>query len=182
MPEVTLLSPEFPWHFIYSLAALITFHPVLSFSSSCLPYLPVSFSHSLTHDVHLIDVVITGVGHQIFQFSAFWAGDRIILPTAFGYMTRFGIEVMHVTFRGKHLIASVQLHFSFLLTVIVWWDEIWVSKWLPKPEPPVDQQKMCSLSKKCIFNALNSWDVGVVCTHHNLAHSDRCTRSVLPIQ
>ena len=114
VPEVTLLSPELLWHFICpTLSAVITFHPLLQLNSSyLLLYLPSCFSHFLTKGVCLRDVVITGVGQQIFQLSAFWAGDRTALSSASGYMSPFGTEVMHVIFRWMHLIAGAQLlHF-----------------------------------------------------------------------
>lgn len=48
------------------------------------------------------------VGQPTFQLSASWAGDKIALSTILGYMTRFGVQVMRVTFRWQHLTVSAQ--------------------------------------------------------------------------
>ena len=105
VPEVTLLSPELLWHFLCpTLSALITFHHLVQLNSSCLPlYLPSCSSHCLTLDVCPRDVVITGIGQQIFQLSVFWAGDRIALPSAFGCEFPFVTEITHVIFRQEAL-------------------------------------------------------------------------------
>lgn len=110
-PEVPLHSPELPQHFIcLVLSSLIAFRPLLYLGLSYLPlYLPSCFSHCLTHGILLIDVVITGVGQQIFHLSAPWAGDKIALPTAFGSMTSSGAGAEQVPFRWKHLTASAPL-------------------------------------------------------------------------